>query len=124
MHYAKHVARRLPPVVGLGFLVVVLELATGDGACYGSKDAVSTHLVAAKVTGCTAAHGTQQSTVAFSLCGRVRGAVLPWLTIGVLALRILVLRVGALLRELVRRLWTRILALWRVWLLLVVSGVA
>lgn len=42
--------------------------------------------------------------------------MLSWLrlAVGVLALRILILRVGALLRELVRRLRARVLALWRV----------
>lgn len=48
--------------------------------------------------------------------------MLSWLrlAVGVLTLRILILRVCALLRELVRRLGARVLALWRVWLLLLV----
>lgn len=114
----------LVPAVVLWLLVLVLKLAAKNGSRNGTNDAVTAHLVATKVAGCTATNGAHQSTVAFSLRAGIRGAVLAWLglSVGALALGILVLRVGALLWELVRRLWTRVLALWWVWLLLAVSN--
>lgn len=45
----------LPSIVAvLGLLVLVLELAAEDRACYGSNNAVAAHLVTAEVTSCTA----------------------------------------------------------------------
>jgi hypothetical protein len=51
----------------LGLLVLVLELRTEYCACYGAHDSVSAHLVSTKVPRCTATHGAQKASVAFSL---------------------------------------------------------
>lgn len=101
-------------VAVLWLLVLVFKLASHDGAGNGSDDAMATQLVSAKVTSSTATKSTHQPSVALSLCVGVCGSVLlllSRLTVGVLALRILVLRIGALLWELVLGLGTWILAL-------------
>ena len=107
----------------LGLLVLVLELAAEDRACYGSNNAVAAHLVTAEVASCTATQSTHKASVAFSLHVGVCGAVLSLLrlAVSILALRVLVLSVCALLRELLRWGLARVLALWRVLLLLAVS---
>ena len=74
-------------VVVLGLLEVVLSLATKHGTCYGTEDAVSAH----------------QASVTLLLHSRITGSVLllSRLTVRVLALGVLILTVGTLLRELI-----------------------
>lgn len=96
----------------LRLLGVVLELAAEHSACDGTKNAVATHLVATKVTGSTATKSAHQATVTLLLHSWVAVAVLlPGLAVGILALWVLVLTIGALLRELVLRLGARISSL-------------
>lgn len=98
--------------VVLGLLVVVLELAAEDCACEGTENTVATHLVAAKVSGSTATQSAHQAAVTFLLHGRVATAILlSRLAMSVLALRVLILPVGTLLRELVLRLRAGVAAL-------------
>ena len=89
-------------LVVLLVLVLVLELGAQDSSGNGADDAVAAHLVSAEVSRSTASEGAHQASVALGLCIGVGGAVvLAWLTILVLLpLRVLVMRVSALLREL------------------------
>jgi hypothetical protein len=109
-------------VAVLGLLVLVLELAAHYRAGNSTDDTMTTQLVAAKVSGRTAAKRTHQASVALSLCVGIGSTVLLLaglaVSIRALALGILVLRVGALLGELVLRLGAGVLTL-----LLAVSGV-
>lgn len=95
-------------LVLLGLLGVVLKLAAEHCPSDGTNNAVAAHLVAAKVSSSTTAHGAEKASVTFLLHGRVTGAVLllPGLAICVLALAVgvLVLAVRTLLWELVLRL--------------------
>ena len=92
-------------VLVLGLLVLVFKLAAEHRAGESTKDAVAAHLVAAKVSGCTATEGAHQTTVTFLLHGWIAAAVLlTRLGVMVLALRVLILTVGTLLGELVLRL--------------------
>lgn len=92
-------------VVVLRLLEVVLCLATKHGACYGTEDAVAAHLVAAKVSGSTATKSAHQASVTLLLHSWIAGTILlSRLTVGILALGILILAVGTLLRELILRL--------------------
>lgn len=90
----------------LGLLGLILELGTEDSTCYGAHDTVAAHLVASKVSSGTSTKRAHQASVALSLCVGIGRAVglLARLAVGVVALRVLVLRIGALLRELVGRL--------------------
>lgn len=100
-------------IVVLGLLELVLKLMTEKGACKSTYDAVATSLVTAKVSSGASTKSTHQASVTLSLCVRISGAV-AWLTclrVCILSLGILVLWVGALLRELLARLSTRILSL-------------
>jgi len=104
-------------VVVLGLLGLVLKLRAQHSACYGTDQAVSTaDLATTKVAGSTTAEGTHQAPVTLGLSvGICRTIVLlARLTIGVgglLALWVLVMRICALLRELVLGLSTRVLSL-------------
>ena len=92
-------------VLVLGLLVLVFKLAAEYRAGESTQDAVAAHLVAAKVSGCTATEGAHQTTVTFLLHGWIAAAVLlTRLGVRVLALRVLILTVGTLLGELVLRL--------------------
>ena len=92
-------------LVVLRLLVLVFELAAEHCAGESTEDAVAAHLVAAKVSGCTATEGAHQTTVTFLLHGWIAAAVLlTRLGVRVLALRVLILTVGTLLGELVLRL--------------------
>ena len=90
-------------LVILFILVLILKLAAKHCTCDGADDTVTTHLVTAKVSRCTTAKRTHQTTVALSLRARVGRAVLllAGLAVGVVALGILILLIGALLRKLV-----------------------
>jgi uncharacterized membrane protein len=102
--------------------MLVLELAAEDRACYGSKDTMSAHLVAAEVAGCSSTKSAHEASIALRLHIGVCSAVLAWLLLAVLlALRVLILGVGALLRELMRGCLAGILTLRRVLRLLSVS---
>lgn len=107
----------------LGLLVLVFELGTQHSACYGTNNAVTSHLVAAEISSRTATESAHYASVALSLGVGVGRSITwrTWLSIGrvvLLTLRILVGWVRALLRELV--LW---LCAWVTSLLLaVVSG--
>lgn len=102
-------SKLLPPrAVVLGLFVLVLELRTHHSACYRSNDAVAAELVASEVSCSSTSKGAHQASIALSLIIGVGGAVLllPRLSVCVwclVALRVLVMSVGALLRELV--LW-------------------
>jgi len=93
-------------VVVLGLLQMVLGFATKHGTCYGTKNAVAAHLVAAEVSGSTATKSAHQTSVTLLLHCRIIGAVLllSRLTVRVLALGVLILTVGTLLGELTLRL--------------------
>ena len=83
---------------------------------------MSAHLVAAEVSCGSASYGAHETTVSLGLHVRVCGAVLALLRLAVLlALRILVLWIGALLRELLSRCLAGIVALGLVRRLLAVS---
>jgi hypothetical protein len=85
----------------LGLLMLVLELAAENRACYGSKDTVSAHLIATEVASGSATYGAHKTSIALSLHIGICGAVLAWLCLAVLlTLRVLILGVGALLWEL------------------------
>ena len=90
-------------VVVLGLLEVVFSLATKHGTCYGTEDAVAAHLVAAEVSSSTATKSAHQASVTLLLHSRITGSVLllSRLTVRVLALGVLILTVGTLLRELI-----------------------
>jgi len=96
--------------------VLVLELRTKHRACYGADDAMTTHFVAAEVASCTATQSTHHASVALGL-GVGIGWSVPWRTwlailrVMLLALRILVGWVCALLRELVLWLCTGVASL-------------
>ncbi|PSN66359.1 hypothetical protein BS50DRAFT_413209 [Corynespora cassiicola Philippines] len=93
-------------------LELVLELVSHKGTCKRAEHAVAAHLVAAKVAGGTASQRAHEAAVALGLRVGVRGTV-ALLAVGrLLALRILVLRVRALLRVLARRslAWVLLLA--------------
>lgn len=72
---------------------------------------MSAHLVAAKVAGCTTGKRAHQASVALGLCVGICRAVLRLAIVLLLALRILVLGVGARLGELVVGLRAGICAL-------------
>ena len=93
-------------LIVLGLLVVVFELTTEHCTGDGTDNAVATHLVAAKVSSSAAAQGAHKASVTLLLHSWVAGAILllSGLAVGVLALWILVLAVGTLLRELIVRL--------------------
>jgi hypothetical protein len=87
--------------------MVVFELTTKHCTGDGTNNAVATHLVAAKVSSSTAAQGAHKASVTLLLHSWVAGAILLLLSglpVGVLALWVLVLAVGTLLRELIVRL--------------------
>ena len=103
-------------VAWLLVLVLVLELASKHSASKGTNNSMTPHLVATKVPCSTSSQCAHQPPVAFSLRVGICGAIvlLAWLAIRVRSLRVvgvLVLLVGALLRELVRRSSTWILLL-------------
>lgn len=111
-------------VVVLGLLVLILELRAEYSACYCANDAMAAHLVATKVSGCTSTERAHQSPVTLSLCVGVGRAVvlLSGLgAVGIMALRVLVGLICALLGELVCGLSTRVcsLLLWVLALLVV-----
>lgn len=88
-------------LVVLLVLVLVLELGTEHGARERADDAVAAHLVATEVARGAASQRTHESAVALGLGIGVGSTVLALLhVLGVLALGILILRVGALLGEL------------------------
>ena len=94
-------------LVVLGLLVLVFKLAAENCAGDSTNNAVAAHLVAAEVSSSTATHGAQKASVALLLHSGIAGTVLLLLSglgVRVLALWVLVLAVGALLRELVLRL--------------------
>lgn len=92
-------------LVILGLLVLVFKLAAEHCAGESTEDAVAAHLVAAEVSGCTATKSAHQTAVAFLLHGWIAAAILlAGLSVSVLALRVLILTIGTLLRELVLRL--------------------
>ena len=93
-------------LVVLGFLVVVFQLAAEHCTCYGTYNAVATRFVATEVSGSTATQSAHKPSVTLLLHSWVAGAVLllTGLAIGVLAMRILILAIRSLLRELVLRL--------------------
>ena len=89
-------------------LVLILQLASCHCTYKGSYDAVPSQLVAAKVASSTSSQRTHQTTVAFCLRIRVRGAVAAgWrsLAVWVGVVRVvgsLIVVIGSLLRELIR----------------------
>lgn len=96
----------------LRLLGVVLEFAAEYCACDGTNYAMATHLVATEVSGSTATESAHEATVTLLLHSWVTVAILlPGLTVGVLALWVLVLTIWSLLRELVLRLGARVSSL-------------
>jgi hypothetical protein len=92
-------------LVVLGLLVLVFKLAAEHCAGESTEDAVAAHLVAAKVSGCTATESTHHTAVTFLLHGWIAAAILlTGLSVSVLALGVLILTIGTLLGELVLRL--------------------
>lgn len=79
-------------------LRLVFELGTQERSGNSSQHAMSAHLIPAKVSCGASAKCTHQTTVTLLVVG-VRGAIILLM----LTERILVLRIGALLRELLRR---------------------
>lgn len=100
-------------LVVLGLLEVVFGLAAKYCACYGTQNAVAAHLVATEVSGSAATESSHKPSVTLLLHSWVAGTVLllSGLAIGILALGILILTIGSLLRELVLRLLTGVASL-------------
>lgn len=102
--------------VVLGLLMMVFELASQYSASQSSKNAVPSHLVTPEVSGSTAAESAHQTSIALLLHGWVACTVLlplplPWRAVRVLALGILILHIGSLLRELIMGLRARVASL-------------
>jgi hypothetical protein len=103
-------------------LELILELVARECSCERTENSMTAGLVAAKVSCGSTSQSTHQTAITLGLGVRVSGtvALLAGLAIcALLTLRILAMRVGALLRELVRGLLARVLLL-----LLVVLAIA
>jgi hypothetical protein len=100
-------------VAVLRLLEMVLELVAHEGTGESAHDAVAAGLVSAKIASGASTESAHESTVALTLHGGISGAVLllARLAVCVLALRVLVLAVRALLGELVLRLRAGVLLL-------------
>lgn len=86
-------------------LVLVLELAAKHRSGKGTNDSVATHLVSSKVPCGASSQCAHQSSVALSLRVGIGGAIRLLAGLSVRGLRVvwvLVLLIGALLRELLR----------------------
>ena len=104
------------------FLVFVFQLAPKHRSRESTHDPVSAHLIATKVSRCTSAQRTHQTTIALLLGIRVCGPIVLLTRLSVWVLlsgRVLVLRVGALLRKLLGRWLAGVLLLVVLTLLLV-----
>jgi hypothetical protein len=105
-------------LVVAGFLVLVgleriLSLVAHEGSRDSAHESMSAHFVAAKVSRGAASKRTQETTVALRLCIRVGMTVLLalWRAAVLLAVRILLLGVSTLLRELLGWCLARVLLL-------------